>query len=358
MSLSSSPMDYANKNVLADYAAKLEREHIKPLFNPVRNTPGKNKGFLRTLRDFFPSPFTIGQTIGWMFGFTHAQEYSNYLIENVVKWSFAEQVAAEELSKNSLTWSQHIISWIRSDMAQPGLIEAAKLTLTPTVAPLVTMGLGLAGGLTFTAAAMLIQYLASTILSKRAKDVTIRDLPKLASLIKQKDGKLFVGKNELSSNGLKNVILRINQYALCKELQQMSKSEVKQFFSERTIDTDDGHSLLGDGHILTYREKIIIEEAKDLLSQDNPTHECKSIKKMINLFCLHASSHKNDAFLDSVIESNGKHYLLPNRAKGETLAQELPQEFMREFINYKELVEKAGKKKDVIIDMPYEGEKS
>lgn len=293
MPLSSGLLDYSNKSVLAEYAGKIEKNHIYPLFNKYPDD--ENKGFLAKLKSYFPTPFSFGESIGWMIGLTHSQEYSNFLIEKVVKWTFADQIAAEEVAKTTLSWSQRLIQWFRSDIAQPGLIEAAKLALTPTVAPLVTIGLGIAGGITFTAGAMVIQYLASSILGKRAKDVTIHDLPKVATLIKREKGKLLLGQKELSEQGLANISFRINQYSLCKELQKMKKEEVKNFLLDRIFFREDGKLILKDGYVLSEKDKAAIDTSICLLKEDNPTHESKEIKKMIKLFSLHIPNFKENS---------------------------------------------------------------
>lgn len=322
----SGPLEVENRTILFDYANEIKTNHIDGLYQiakrPVDNE--EKKSLWQRIKDFFPTywPWSVGSSVGWAVGQTYGQDISNSTIEWVLKNVFANEIAADAAKAAQSTVYQKFVSWVKNDVAQPSIVEAAKMAITPSVQPYISAALGLAGGITVTAGVMLAQYLIVQAMGNRPRNIKLEDLKNAASLIRidEKSKVIFVGNKAITENAMRKVVYRVNQYAFCKELQNQDKKNIDSFLWSKTfVRPTDGKLVLEDGYVLTEKDERALIKTVQFLSYDNPTNEVKSIKKVVNLFSKHVRSDPKS----STIMCEGHTYMLPNREIGERVLRKV-----------------------------------
>ena len=216
----SKPLSNVNKTVLQKHLI----EKCGPAFKNATLKTSDNGGILSKIFSWLPSAKSTGQLAGYAIAQTHGAEISNGMICMVADFIFPKNEIKQK------TYSEAIFNTFFS-VAKPTLAETAKIMVTPSILPYVTMACQGVGGLALPAAVSLTMLIVNRILSDPNSKFTPDTLPPLNELITIKDGKYFdANGNQLMEQDLLDIRVAVNRYDLVCKLLAADQDDIDAIF--------------------------------------------------------------------------------------------------------------------------------
>ncbi|MCE2983471.1 MAG: hypothetical protein LW832_07890 [Parachlamydia sp.] len=281
-----------NQQVLRDYATKIaDKFNVQPKEEP--------NYFWSIVGPYLPSWSATGTTVGQAIAMTHGYEWSNGTIDFVMNKIFQEEV------KDISWWSLEAVKNRVSGVAQQSFTEGVKLCLTPKAVPVLTAVCGVAGQVTLPLAITFISFLYSKTLgnSKELNKLGKLSLEELFSIDPETKRLRDGFENLLTFRDMSKIYQGTAEFhlvgqliELCNEIDKIEEADkeapakelLKLLVDSYQIQRSDGKIVFPDGALKTEKEEEIIFEGLSALAGNNPSHDKKEIRKMIQVLSRHS----------------------------------------------------------------------